>query len=111
MTRHHEVLGLDCEWVTIGSHQGPVSLLQLASPDGICALFRLPKLYQYDYFNNMKSIPSSLEVFKFNNFLYVCWCCFCFLMFNIDFYAIFLYASQYFAVYFLLLVSFGQIAM
>uniref|UniRef100_A0A8D9EHF2 Exonuclease 3'-5' domain-containing protein 2 n=2 Tax=Cacopsylla melanoneura TaxID=428564 RepID=A0A8D9EHF2_9HEMI len=64
--RHHQVLGLDCEWVTIGSHRGPVSLLQLASPDGVCALFRLPKIYQYDYFHDLKSIPQSLEDLLFN---------------------------------------------
>ncbi|KAL1465544.1 hypothetical protein WDU94_005101 [Cyamophila willieti] len=64
--RHHQVLGLDCEWVTIGSHRGSVSLLQLASPDGVCALFRLPKIYQYDYFSDLKSIPQSLEDLLFN---------------------------------------------
>lgn len=58
---HHQVLGLDCEWVTIGSHRGPVSLLQIASPEGVCALFRMPKLYQYDFLTQTHSIPQSLE--------------------------------------------------
>ncbi|XP_008487602.1 exonuclease 3'-5' domain-containing protein 2 [Diaphorina citri] len=58
---NHKVLGLDCEWVTIGNHRGPVSLLQLASPDGVCALFRMNKIYQYDYFSNVNTIPESLE--------------------------------------------------
>lgn len=56
------MLGLDCEWVTIGSHRGPVSLLQIASPEGVCALFRMPKLYQYDFLTQTHSIPQSLEV-------------------------------------------------
>lgn len=37
------VLGLDCEWVTKGKRR-PVALLQLATPDGLCTLFRLCRL-------------------------------------------------------------------
>lgn len=34
------VLGFDCEWVK----EGPVSLLQLATFNGVCALFRIGKI-------------------------------------------------------------------
>ncbi|XP_012283463.1 exonuclease 3'-5' domain-containing protein 2 [Orussus abietinus] len=34
------ILGFDCEWV----NEGPVSLLQLATYNGVCALFRLGKI-------------------------------------------------------------------
>ncbi|XP_015610219.1 exonuclease 3'-5' domain-containing protein 2 [Cephus cinctus] len=34
------ILGFDCEWV----NEGPVSLLQLATYNGVCALFRLSKI-------------------------------------------------------------------
>lgn len=34
------VLGFDCEWV----NEGPVSLLQLATFNGVCALFRIGKI-------------------------------------------------------------------
>ena len=43
------VLGFDCEWV----NEGPVSLLQLATHNGVCALFRLGKIGY---------IPSKLKV-------------------------------------------------
>ncbi|XP_011303744.1 exonuclease 3'-5' domain-containing protein 2 [Fopius arisanus] len=36
----HGVLGFDCEWV----NEGRVSLLQLATYNGVCALFRLGKI-------------------------------------------------------------------
>lgn len=35
-----DVLGFDCEWV----NEGPVSLLQLATYNGVCALFRIGKI-------------------------------------------------------------------
>lgn len=44
------VLGFDCEWVTKGKRR-PVALLQLATPDGLCTLFRLCHL---------KEIPEDL---------------------------------------------------
>ncbi|XP_043466914.1 exonuclease 3'-5' domain-containing protein 2 [Leptopilina heterotoma] len=34
------ILGFDCEWV----NDGPVSLLQLATDNGVCALFRIGKI-------------------------------------------------------------------
>ncbi|XP_047358528.1 exonuclease 3'-5' domain-containing protein 2 isoform X1 [Vespa velutina] len=34
------ILGFDCEWV----NEGPVSLLQLATHNGVCALFRINKI-------------------------------------------------------------------
>ncbi|KAK2587500.1 hypothetical protein KPH14_003200 [Odynerus spinipes] len=34
------ILGFDCEWV----NEGPVSLLQLATHNGVCALFRIGKI-------------------------------------------------------------------
>ncbi|KAG7200487.1 hypothetical protein KM043_001053 [Ampulex compressa] len=36
----NNVLGIDCEWV----NDGPVSLLQLATFNGVCALFRIGKI-------------------------------------------------------------------
>lgn len=36
----HDVLGFDCEWVK----EGPVSLLQLATFNGVVALFRIGKI-------------------------------------------------------------------
>lgn len=35
------VLGFDCEWVTVNGVRRPVALLQLASQSGLCTLFRL----------------------------------------------------------------------
>ncbi|KAM7362483.1 exonuclease 3'-5' domain-containing 2 isoform 2-T2 [Cochliomyia hominivorax] len=47
-----KVLGFDCEWVTVGGTRRPTALLQLASGQGLCALFRL---------SCMKQIPKSLR--------------------------------------------------
>ncbi|KAM9294441.1 exonuclease 3'-5' domain-containing protein 2 [Gastrophryne carolinensis] len=38
------VLGMDCEWVSVEGRANPISLLQMASHTGLCALVRLPKL-------------------------------------------------------------------
>uniref|UniRef100_A0A8C0X3C0 Exonuclease 3'-5' domain-containing protein 2 n=1 Tax=Castor canadensis TaxID=51338 RepID=A0A8C0X3C0_CASCN len=38
------VLGIDCEWVNLEGRASPLSLLQMASPSGLCVLVRLPKL-------------------------------------------------------------------
>ncbi|KAM3855805.1 exonuclease 3'-5' domain-containing protein 2 [Vipera latastei] len=39
------VLGIDCEWVSVkGKKSKPVSLLQLATCNGLCLLLRLPQL-------------------------------------------------------------------
>ncbi|XP_058059800.1 exonuclease 3'-5' domain-containing protein 2-like [Anopheles bellator] len=38
------VLGFDCEWVTHQGQPQPVSILQLASPHGFCAVIRLSKI-------------------------------------------------------------------
>ncbi|KAL7992356.1 hypothetical protein Chor_016612 [Crotalus horridus] len=39
------VLGIDCEWVSVkGKKAKPVSLLQLATCNGLCLLLRLPQL-------------------------------------------------------------------
>lgn len=38
------VLGIDCEWVNLEGKASPLSLLQMASPSGFCALIRLPRL-------------------------------------------------------------------
>ncbi|XP_065354652.1 exonuclease 3'-5' domain-containing protein 2 isoform X2 [Calliphora vicina] len=46
------VLGFDCEWVTVGGTRRPTALLQLSSGEGLCALFRLCC---------MKQIPKSLR--------------------------------------------------
>ncbi|XP_037943336.1 exonuclease 3'-5' domain-containing protein 2 isoform X1 [Teleopsis dalmanni] len=35
------VLGFDCEWITVNGKRRPVALLQLATDNGLCALFRL----------------------------------------------------------------------
>lgn len=45
----NDVLGFDCEWV----NEGPVSLLQLATFNGVCGLFRIGKIGY---------IPQKLEV-------------------------------------------------
>ncbi len=39
-----QVLGFDCEWVTLQGYTRPVSLLQLATPSGLCVLVRLMHL-------------------------------------------------------------------
>lgn len=46
------MLGFDCEWVTVGGTRRPTALLQLASNEGLCALFRL---------NSLKHIPLCLR--------------------------------------------------
>ncbi|NXI43895.1 EXD2 protein, partial [Galbula dea] len=38
------VLGIDCEWVSVGGKANPISLLQVASSSGLCILVRLPRL-------------------------------------------------------------------
>lgn len=43
-TKEYKVLGIDCEWVTVGGRRRPVALLQLASHKGLCALIRLCEL-------------------------------------------------------------------
>lgn len=43
-TLEYKVLGIDCEWVTVGGRRRPVALLQLASHKGLCALIRLCEL-------------------------------------------------------------------
>lgn len=55
------VLGFDCEWVK----EGPVSLLQLATYNGVVALFRLGKIGY---------VPSKLKVYfvKSAHLLYKC---------------------------------------
>ncbi|KAL4707168.1 hypothetical protein ACJJTC_018903 [Scirpophaga incertulas] len=47
-------VGFDCEWVTIDGKRNPVSLVQLSSYDGYCALIRL---------NHLKQVPDSLKEF------------------------------------------------
>lgn len=49
---NYNVLGFDCEWVTVGGTRRPTALLQLSSSEGLCALFRLCC---------MKQIPKSLR--------------------------------------------------
>lgn len=46
------VLGIDAEWVTEENTRQPVALLQLCSPRGTCALFRL---------NKLKCVPRKLQ--------------------------------------------------
>jgi exonuclease 3'-5' domain-containing protein 2 len=48
----YSVLGFDCEWLTVSGKRRPVSLLQLSSHTGLCALFRLC---------HMKAIPLELR--------------------------------------------------
>ncbi|PIK37951.1 3-5 exonuclease [Apostichopus japonicus] len=45
-TEEQKVLGMDCEWTTCDHSQkaNPVALLQLATPKGLCVLFRLCKI-------------------------------------------------------------------
>lgn len=37
------VCGFDCEWVTVNSERRKIALIQLCSPEGLCALIRLCK--------------------------------------------------------------------
>jgi exonuclease 3'-5' domain-containing protein 2 len=37
------VLGFDCEWVTVNNERRKVALIQLCSPQGLCALIRVCK--------------------------------------------------------------------
>lgn len=53
----YNVLGFDCEWVTVGGTRRPIALLQLATHKGYCALIRLCHL---------KRIPTELRVSLFN---------------------------------------------
>jgi ribonuclease D len=39
-----QVLGIDCEWVPLTNAKRPVSLLQLATPSGVCILIQLLQL-------------------------------------------------------------------
>ncbi|GAB0096872.1 Exonuclease 3'-5' domain-containing protein 2 [Sergentomyia squamirostris] len=50
--RKYQVLGFDCEWVTVNGLRHPVALLQLASHTGLCALFRL---------SHIRGIPPDLK--------------------------------------------------
>lgn len=46
ISRHCEtfnVLGFDCEWVTVSNERRKVALIQLCSDKGLCALFRVCK--------------------------------------------------------------------
>lgn len=49
------VLGFDCEWVNLEGRVSPLSLLQMASPSGLCVLVRLPKLIR-----GGKTLPRTL---------------------------------------------------
>ncbi|KAG8449555.1 hypothetical protein GDO86_016269 [Hymenochirus boettgeri] len=40
----YPVLGMDCEWVSVDGKANPVSLLQMSSYSGFCALVRLPQM-------------------------------------------------------------------
>ncbi|XP_059620765.1 exonuclease 3'-5' domain-containing protein 2 [Phlebotomus argentipes] len=50
--RKFQVLGFDCEWVTVNGVRHPIALLQLASHSGLCALFRL---------SHIRGIPADLR--------------------------------------------------
>lgn len=39
--REYNVIGFDCEWVTINGSRRPIALMQLATHRGLCALIRL----------------------------------------------------------------------
>lgn len=51
------MLGFECEWVRQGNTRFPVSLIQLATHRGYCALFRL---------NKLQRIPPMLKVYTTN---------------------------------------------
>nr|CAD7600635.1 unnamed protein product [Timema genevievae] len=56
-------LGFDCEWVTERGSRRPVALLQLASVDGLCALYRLCKVhYIPTQLKELLEDPSILKV-------------------------------------------------
>ncbi|XP_014469574.1 PREDICTED: exonuclease 3'-5' domain-containing protein 2 isoform X2 [Dinoponera quadriceps] len=52
------VLGFDCEWV----NEGPVSLLQLATFNGVCALFRIGKIGYIP--DKLKELLSNKRILK-----------------------------------------------
>ncbi|XP_017886438.1 exonuclease 3'-5' domain-containing protein 2 [Ceratina calcarata] len=52
------VLGFDCEW----ANEGPVSLLQLATFNGVCGLFRINKIGYIP--QNLKELLASKQILK-----------------------------------------------
>ncbi|KAI4488611.1 hypothetical protein M0802_011427 [Mischocyttarus mexicanus] len=52
------ILGFDCEWI----NEGPVSLLQLATYNGVCALFRISKIGFIP--PNLQKLLSSKHILK-----------------------------------------------
>ncbi|XP_031626495.1 exonuclease 3'-5' domain-containing protein 2 [Contarinia nasturtii] len=59
----YNVLGFDCEWVSFAGTRRPVSMLQLTSHRGLCALIRL---------SHLQMIPSELkEILEDDNILKV----------------------------------------
>lgn len=52
------VLGFDCEWV----NEGPVTLLQLATFNGVCGLFRIGKIGYIPY--KLKELLASKHILK-----------------------------------------------
>ncbi|XP_058061319.1 exonuclease 3'-5' domain-containing protein 2-like [Anopheles bellator] len=56
------VLGFDCEWETYQGHRQPVSVLQLASPHGFCAVIRLSKINNLPW--ELQSLLMDRSIFK-----------------------------------------------
>lgn len=54
----NNVLGFDCEW----TNEGPVSLLQLATFNGVCGLFRINKIGYIP--ENLKELLASKQILK-----------------------------------------------
>ncbi|XP_015432438.1 PREDICTED: exonuclease 3'-5' domain-containing protein 2 [Dufourea novaeangliae] len=54
----NDVLGFDCEWV----NEGPVSLLQLATFNGVCGLFRIGKIGYVPH--KLKELLASKHILK-----------------------------------------------
>ncbi|KAL9889059.1 exonuclease 3'-5' domain-containing protein 2-like isoform 1-T1 [Glossina fuscipes fuscipes] len=60
--KHYKVLGFDCEWVSVGRSRNPVALLQLASPNGFCGLFRLCHMHHIP--QSLKNLLVDKEIIK-----------------------------------------------
>ncbi|PIK36013.1 putative exonuclease 3'-5' domain-containing protein 2 [Apostichopus japonicus] len=61
-----KVLGMDCEWTTSDHSQkaNPVALLQLATPKGLCVLFRLCKIRGHKELQGLGKILNDRSILK-----------------------------------------------
>jgi hypothetical protein len=60
-----KTMGLDCEWVTKSRQSQPVALLQIATQQGTCVLFRLCKFKDKNLPETLKELLADQSVKKF----------------------------------------------